>query len=226
METLHSPRRHLDLRRVCRLQCERQGLFRCRLTGLQLEGVGDVLYQLVPWDLDFLSSKGLRPAGPLFRFTLLSGRFHRLHLPHCQLLSGQHAAPLANAASGRRPADLRTLCVAEGGEHFLSVVHATEERVGFISPSHVTQSHVVVDVPGFSCFGLVTGQRNDGAVRGLVVIFSEMSERSLFVLLLPRNICLTQVHGTHADLRALLQRVPRKNAASFIFLIFFCLCIM
>lgn len=71
------------------MQCERRGLFRCRLTGLKLEGVGDLLYQPVPWDLDFLSSKGLRPAGPLFRFTLLSGRFHRLHLPHCQLLSGQ-----------------------------------------------------------------------------------------------------------------------------------------
>lgn len=80
---------HLDAKRVCRLQCNQLGLFHCRLTGLQLEGVGDLLYQLVPWDLDFLSSKGLRPAGPLFRFTLLSGRFHRLHLPHCQLLPGQ-----------------------------------------------------------------------------------------------------------------------------------------
>ncbi|XP_056894800.1 uncharacterized protein LOC130528968 isoform X2 [Takifugu flavidus] len=154
-----------------RLQCEHQGLFHCRLTGLRLEGVGDVLYQLVPWDLDFLSSKGLRPAGPLFRFTLLSGRFHRLHLPHCQLLED----------------------VAEGGQHFLSVVHATEERVDFITPSHVTQSHVIVDVPGFSCFGLVTGRRNNSAIRGLVVLFSEIRQHLLFVLLLPRNICLTQV---------------------------------
>lgn len=64
-------------------------MFHCSLTGLELEGIGELLYQPVPWDLDFLSSKGLRPAGPLFRFTLLRGHFHRLHLPHCQLLSGQ-----------------------------------------------------------------------------------------------------------------------------------------
>lgn len=64
-------------------------MFRCSLTDLQLEGVGDLVYQMIPWDMDFLSSKGLRPAGPLFRFTVLTGRFYRLHLPHCQLVSGQ-----------------------------------------------------------------------------------------------------------------------------------------
>lgn len=63
----------------------------------------------------------------------------------------------------------------------------------FLTPSRVTRSHVVVDVPGFSCFGLVTGQRSNSPIRGLVVLFSEVREHLLFVLLLPRNICLTQV---------------------------------
>lgn len=78
----------------------------------------------------------------------------------------------------------------------------------FVTPSHVTQSHVIVDVPGFSCFGLVTGQRNNSAIRGLVVIFSEICDHLLYILLLPRSICLTQVHRTHTDLQALLQHVP------------------
>lgn len=73
------------------------------------------------------------------------------------------------------------------------VVHATEERVDFLAPSRVTRSHVVVDVPGFSCFGLVTGRSSNGPIRGLVVLFYEVREHLLFVLLLPRNICLTQV---------------------------------
>lgn len=78
----------------------------------------------------------------------------------------------------------------------------------FIPPSQVTESHVIIDVPGFSCFGLVTGGRNNCAIRGLVVIFSEISKHVVFVLLLPRNTCLTQVHRTHTHLHALLQHVP------------------
>lgn len=56
---------------------------------------------------------------------------------------------------------------------------------------------MVIDVSGFSCFGLVTG-RKSSALRSLLVIFYEPSQRSLFVLMLPRNICLTQVHDLHS----------------------------
>ncbi|CAK6980204.1 Hypothetical predicted protein [Scomber scombrus] len=171
-----------------RLRCVQPGLFRCRETGLLLEGSGDVFYQTVPWDLDFLSCKGLRPAGPLFRFTLLAGSFHRLHLPHCQLLK-------------------------DDGQDFLSVAHVTDDRVDFLTPGQVTSDHVVVDVSGFSCFGLViqmivpltpvramASQRPEpsGAIRGLVLLFSRPStavtlDSSLYVLLLPRNVTITQV---------------------------------
>lgn len=51
-----------------------------------MEVFGEVVYQMVPWDVDFLTSKGLKPARPLFRFTLLTGSSHRLHLQHCQLV--------------------------------------------------------------------------------------------------------------------------------------------
>ncbi|XP_005732447.1 uncharacterized protein LOC102199075 [Pundamilia nyererei] len=122
---------------------------------------------MVPWDVDFLSSKGLQVAGALFRFHLLTGSFQRLHLPHCQLLS-------------------------DGGQHFLSVAHVTGDCVDFITPGQVTDSHVTVDISGFSCFGLVTPAPSD-QIAGLVLIFSQPTNSTLFVLLLPRNVCLTQV---------------------------------
>lgn len=65
-----------------------------------------------------------------------------------------------------------------------------------ITPVQVSQGYVSVDVSGFSCFGLVTSTRNHGAIRGLVLLFSDLSESSLFVLLLPRNVCVTQVDET------------------------------
>lgn len=186
---------NLDPRCVPRLRCQHLGRFRCSLTGLELEGVGDVLYQLVPWDLDFLASKGLRPAGPLCRFTLLTGHFHRMHLPHCQLLSGQFQVCTSSRFRTAAPSTT-LLSFAEASQHFLSVLHATEESVDLITPRQVTQDHVVVDVSGFSCFGLVTSSSNNRAIAGLVLVFWELTEGSLFVLLLPRNICLAQVH-TH-----------------------------
>ncbi|XP_022076178.1 uncharacterized protein LOC110970234 [Acanthochromis polyacanthus] len=153
---------------VFRLCCQQPAVVRCSLTGLLLEGCGDLLYQMVPWDLDFLASKGLRPAGPLFRFHLLSGRFHRLHLPHSRLPSG-------------------------GGKCSMSVAHVTGDCVDFITPGQVTDSHLIVDISGFSCFGLVESVESGGAIHGLVLLFSQPASSKLYVLLLPRNICLSQV---------------------------------
>ncbi|XP_026179251.1 uncharacterized protein LOC113139863 [Mastacembelus armatus] len=149
-----------------RLRCQQPGVFRCSLTGLLLEGFGDVVYQTVPWDVDFLSSKGLRPAGPLIRFTLLAGRFHRLHLPHCQLLSG--------------------------GSH-LSVAHVTDDHVDLIKPALVTDGHVIINISGFSCLGVLAPAPSNGAISGLVLLFFQPTDSSLFVLLLPRNVSITEV---------------------------------
>lgn len=184
-------------------------MFRCSLTGLILAGFGDLLYEIVPWDVDFLSSRGLRPAGPLFKFTLLSGRFHELHLPHCQLLSGQfshHGVHFVSLVLFKRLfgqtvfvyANLKNLpfSAIDGGQHFLSVAHLTGDHVDFITAGQVTDSHVIIDIAGFSCFGLVTSAASTAAIRGLVLLFSQPSASSIFVLLLPRNVCLTQVRGT------------------------------
>lgn len=82
--------------------------------------------------------------------------------------------------------------LADGGQHFLSVAHVTGDCVDFITPGQVTNSHVTVDISGFSCFGLVTPAPSD-QIAGLVLIFSQPTNSTLFVLLLPRNVCLTQV---------------------------------
>ncbi|XP_075901752.1 uncharacterized protein LOC142900988 [Nelusetta ayraudi] len=153
---------------VFRLRCQKPGVFRCSATGLQLEGAGELVYGPRPWNLDFLKRRGLQPAGPLFSFTILSGSFQRLHLPHCCLLTG-------------------------GGGHFLSVAHVTDVGLELLPPEQVTSSHVTVAPPGFSCFGLVQAVASRAALRGLVLLFRQHSTRALFVLLLPSNINLGQV---------------------------------
>ncbi|KAK5618400.1 hypothetical protein CRENBAI_018956 [Crenichthys baileyi] len=152
---------------VFRLSCKTAGVYSCPFTGLVLDGFGDVLYEMVPWNVDFLSSKGLRPAGPLFRFTLLTGTFDKLHLPHCQLLQDK-------------------------GKTSLSVAHVTGDYLDFI-PGQVTHSHVIIKINGFSCFGLVTSAGSSQAIAGLVLLFFQPFNLSTFVVLLPRNMCLTQV---------------------------------
>lgn len=82
---------------------------------------------------------------------------------------------------------------SDGDQHFLSVAHVTADSLDFITPVQVTESHVIIDVSGFSCYGLVMSGESSSAIRGLVLLFSELSKNSLFVLLLPRNIYLPQV---------------------------------
>ncbi|KAM3620643.1 uncharacterized protein V6R79_026381 [Siganus canaliculatus] len=148
------------------------GVFQCGLTGLVLEGCGDVVYHTVSWDVNFLASKGFRPGGPLFRFKLLTGSFQRLHLPHHLLV----------------PGELKDV---------LSVAHITEENLDFMKPDKVTDSHVIINISGFSCFGLVMSRpqaaESNFAISGLVLLFYRQTDHSLFVLLQPSNICLKEV---------------------------------
>uniref|UniRef100_A0A4W5KW06 AIG1-type G domain-containing protein n=1 Tax=Hucho hucho TaxID=62062 RepID=A0A4W5KW06_9TELE len=75
----------------CRLQCSHAGLFQCSLTGLVflMEGEGEVLYRTVQWDENLLHSTGQTPAGPLFSIECPQGSICQLHLPHCEILSGE-----------------------------------------------------------------------------------------------------------------------------------------
>uniref|UniRef100_A0A4W5LZ78 AIG1-type G domain-containing protein n=1 Tax=Hucho hucho TaxID=62062 RepID=A0A4W5LZ78_9TELE len=79
-----------------RLQCSHAGLFQCSLTGLVflMEGEGEVLYRTVQWDENLLHSTGQTPAGPLFSIECPQGSICQLHLPHCEILSGElHTTP-------------------------------------------------------------------------------------------------------------------------------------
>lgn len=76
----------------------------------------------------------------------------------------------------------------------LSVAHVTGDSVDFITPGQVTEHHVIIDVSGFSCFGLVMPVESNSPISGLVLIFSQLSTRSLFILLLQRNVNLPKVH--------------------------------
>ncbi|XP_056133851.1 uncharacterized protein LOC130110698 [Lampris incognitus] len=158
-----------------RLQCPWAGVFRCSVTGLVFEGDGEVIYWSVAWDRRFLNSKGLKPAGPLFKFTCLSGSFSRLQLPHCQMSS-------------------------DDSHDALSVAHVTENKVEFIQPNRMTDKYVVINISGFSGFGLVTetGPAAETPINGIVLLFYEACAdpdlyASLYVLLLPRNAIIPQV---------------------------------
>ncbi|XP_045069607.1 uncharacterized protein LOC121557002 [Coregonus clupeaformis] len=159
-----------------RFQCPSAGLFQCSITGLvfRMEGEGEVLYRTVPWNRRLLAQRGKRPAGPLFNIDCPQKSVCQLHLPHCQIHS-------------------------EGGCDFLSVAHVTDDdKVEFIHPLEITDTHVIINITGFSAYGDVT---DDDApispIHGLVLLFHQLfvpEERSILnVLLLPRNVVIREV---------------------------------
>lgn len=101
----------------------------------------------------------------------------------------------------RQSTNVSVFMSSDGDQHFLSVVHITADSLDFITPVQVTESHVIVDISGFSSYGLVRSEACSSAISGLVLLFFEWSKNSLYVLLLPRNICLTQVHTSRHRLR-------------------------
>lgn len=85
------------------------------------------------------------------------------------------------------------MLIAGGRGHFLSVAHVTSAALELLPPEQVTASHVVVVLPGFSCFGLVQKDASKAAQQGRVLVFRKRREKELFLLLLPNNIHLDQV---------------------------------
>ncbi|XP_057191097.1 tripartite motif-containing protein 10-like isoform X2 [Triplophysa rosa] len=66
------------------------GQFRCSLTNLVfvMEGTGEMLYKIVPWDPRLLCGLGqMQPAGPLYNIDCFEGSISHLHLPHCEILT-------------------------------------------------------------------------------------------------------------------------------------------
>ncbi|XP_029596121.1 uncharacterized protein LOC115178876 isoform X1 [Salmo trutta] len=157
-----------------RFQCPSAGPFQCSITGLvfRMEGEGEVLYRTVHWDRRLLAQSGKRPAGPLFNIDCPQKSVCQLHLPHCQIHS----------------------C---GGCDFLSVAHVTDDdKVEFICPHEITDTHVIININGFSAYGDVTD--DDAPISPILahvlLFYQPLGKRSILnVLLLPSNVVRKEV---------------------------------
>uniref|UniRef100_A0A3B4TJP0 FIIND domain-containing protein n=1 Tax=Seriola dumerili TaxID=41447 RepID=A0A3B4TJP0_SERDU len=159
-------------------QCSRPGLYQCRVTGLlfHMEGEGDVVYRIVPWNRRRLAQYHKKPAGPLFDIRCVQQSVCRLHLPHCEISS-------------------------TGGCQFLSVAHVKEESMEFISPHEITETHVIINITGFSGFGNVKDEDSPPVpVRALVLLFYRPSPdpdvESVINVLLVTAVCTIKFKWT------------------------------
>ncbi|XP_061569568.1 caspase recruitment domain-containing protein 8-like [Cololabis saira] len=160
-----------------RFQCSRPGQYQCRETALvfHMKDGGQVLYRILPWSRSQLSPHHKKPAGPLFDLRCVKeGSMCQLHLPHCEIRS-------------------------TGGCRFLSVAHVNDDGIEFIRPQKITETHVVIDVTGFSCYGNVKDEASPSVpIRALVLPFYKPpqdpdTEHIINVLLLPHNVSVKDV---------------------------------
>ncbi|XP_071342015.1 caspase recruitment domain-containing protein 8-like [Trachinotus anak] len=164
-------------------QCSRPGLYQCSVTGLlfHMEEEGVVVYRIVPWNRRLLARHLKKPAGPLFDIKCVQKSVCQLHLPHCEISS-------------------------TGGCHFLSVAHVNDEGIEFITPHKITETHVIINISGFSGFGNVKDEDSPPVpLRALVLLFyrppTDPDPESLInVLLLPKNVSLRDVQRTRKKL--------------------------
>ncbi|XP_030254032.1 NACHT, LRR and PYD domains-containing protein 1b allele 2-like [Sparus aurata] len=162
-----------------RFLCSCPGLYQCSVTGLvfHMEGEGDVVYRIVSWDRRLLAQHHKKPAGPLFDIKCLQQSVCRLHLPHCEIPS-------------------------TAGCPFLSVAHLNDESIEFIPPHKITETHVIINISGFSGYGNVKDEDSPPEpVRALVLLFyrppnDQDLESLLNVLMLPGNVVLSDVRRT------------------------------
>ncbi|XP_041823439.1 NACHT, LRR and PYD domains-containing protein 1b allele 2-like [Melanotaenia boesemani] len=166
-----------------RFQGSSPGLFQCTVTGLlfHMEGEGEVCYRIVTWNRRLLSQHHKKPAGPLFNIKCLQQSVCQLHLPHCEILS-------------------------TGGGRFLSVAHIKDEGIEFIKPHDITETHVIINITGFSGFGNVKDEDSPpDPVQALVLLFYKPPddpdlEHLINVLMLPKNVSLRDVLRTRKKL--------------------------
>lgn len=149
------------------------------------------------------------PGGPLFSIECSQGSICQLHLPHCEPDPGKRAAvttPTKDAfhfsvvETGTN--SFRRVFTAPVSES-LSVVHVTDDGFSMIQPLEITATHVVVDTPHLSAFGIVWNVISrfvsymTQPVSGQVLLFLRPTRRGgnliLNVLLLPSNVPLQEV---------------------------------
>ncbi|XP_056227489.1 uncharacterized protein LOC130166142 isoform X13 [Seriola aureovittata] len=157
------------------------GVFLCDMTKLAftMTGAGKLTYKVVRWDEELLRSAGKTAAGLLFDIKCSEDAVSQLHFPHCET----QLASLSEA---------------------LSVVHISDDGMSILKPREITDTHVIVDIPHLSAFGLVWDiiKRflNIGKpIRGQVLLFRQPTykrqSRKLNVFLLPDNVPVQEVKG-------------------------------
>ncbi|XP_040001676.1 uncharacterized protein LOC120800022 isoform X2 [Xiphias gladius] len=155
------------------------GAYQCDSTGLvfTMTREGELLYRIVQWDEGLLQSAGKTRAGPLFNITCSEDAISQLGLPHCET----KPVPLSES---------------------LSVVHISDDGMNIIEPREITETHVVVDVPHLSTFGLVWDiikrfLNIQKPISSQVLLFHQPAYtrrgRKLTVFLLPENVPVLEV---------------------------------
>uniref|UniRef100_A0A665THR6 CARD domain-containing protein n=2 Tax=Echeneis naucrates TaxID=173247 RepID=A0A665THR6_ECHNA len=137
---------------------------------------GELSYKVVHWDENLLRSAGKTPASLLFNIQCSDDAVSQLHFPHCE----KELSPLS-----------------EG----LSVVHISDGGMDVLHPKEITETHVIVDVPHLSCFGLAWNIRKlwkfGKTINGQILLFQQredtMQSQKLNVFLLPDNVPLLEV---------------------------------
>ncbi|XP_030612160.1 uncharacterized protein LOC115799246 [Archocentrus centrarchus] len=161
------------------------GLFQCSLTGLVFDMTQEakLQYRIIQWDESVLTPTGKTPAGPLFDIKGPEDAVRQLHFPHCETKEALHSGS------------------------FLSVIHFSDDETSVLKPLKITDTHVVVEVPHLSAFGVVLDLIKDlrkTTIRGQILLFlrkpnAEANKKYVDMLLLPRNVPLLEVKEQHRN---------------------------
>ncbi|CAJ1053849.1 NACHT%2C LRR and PYD domains-containing protein 12-like isoform X1 [Xyrichtys novacula] len=155
-----------------------EGVFECSLTKLvfKVNQYGEAFYKTLIWDETLLEQAHKVPAGPLYSIECSQDSIRQLHLPDCEPEPG---------------------LLSEG----LSVVHITDDGMSVIQPLEITDTHVVVETPHLSIFGLIKNFFT-GPVLGQVLLFLQPAYRGMLplgVILLPKTVPLPEVKAQYED---------------------------
>ncbi|XP_053352825.1 uncharacterized protein LOC128524327 isoform X1 [Clarias gariepinus] len=179
--------------------CSHAGRFYCKLTNLvfEMKGSGKVLYTFVSWDKSQLQGMGqFQPAGPLYNITCIEDSILYLHLPHCEIHT-------------------------ENNQIELAVAHITDDNVEILQPLKITNTHVILEVPGLSIFGLLRKWFFKEPINAQVLLFYKENigtqrKRKLHIHLLPGNVSVKQVQqqhqgNTYIPCSSICQLIPGKK---------------
>ncbi|KAM4560155.1 uncharacterized protein PAE49_012394 isoform 2-T2 [Odontesthes bonariensis] len=167
-----------------RFRCPGPGTFQCTLTRMVfvVTQKTELLYRTVQWPNSLLESAGKTPAGLLFNITCSEGAVRQLHLPHCETKNALRSDGL------------------------LTVAHISDsDGMTILKPLKITDTHVVVNVPHLSSFGvlwdaLLRFLKITEPVNGQILLFLRTpvrEPRTLDVFVLQENIPLSEVAAQH-----------------------------